>query len=317
MISSLLPVIYLSLAEPNSYTMGWNQGRAGFLFASAFLIFEYFDSRRFLIYQMSRWKVFSTLTVMLSAILYFTLAVFFGLQSRLWAWGESWGIPLLYSWVWLWDYLVFALYLILLILIFFNTKAFKRMLASVVYLFGMLLVLSLDALFPYDTLGPLQSVVPIILGIDVSLLNLIAPGSARAWGNVLTLQGRRGSFTITVYWPSAGVHSIIIYSLIMLIFLLKLDLSNRERAMFFLIGAIGTFFINIIRILLLSAYVVTVTTDMWKFEEFHSIAGDILFLPWIAAYLLLVSWYIMRGNAQTLGARVFRSLPHRPKVANT
>jgi thaumarchaeosortase len=33
-----------------------------------------------------------------------------------------------------------------------------------------------------------------------------------------------------------------------------------------------------------------ISTNAVEFEEFHSIAGEIMFLPWLAAYLFLVMY---------------------------
>jgi len=43
-----------------------------------------------------------------------------------------------------------------------------------------------------------------------------------------------------------------------------------------------------IRIFSLSWYALKVTTDAKQWEEFHSVAGEIMFLPWLFLFLLLV-----------------------------
>ena len=287
---SLLPLIYIGLFDLDSFTMGWNQGRAGFIFASALLMIEYFDAKQALFYRNARKILSFTIPLASAQLLYFTSVIFLGLHGLLWRWGEFISIPLLYSWVWLWDYIVFTTYVVLLSIVFFRLKGVKHLTATVVYLLGTVLILSLDALFPYDTLGPLQSIVPVILSIDTFLIHSLSLGEAFTFGNLLVLKGEKGPFTLAVYWPSAGVHSIIIYSLVMLAFLIKLGIKGRIRLFYFIVGIIGTFFVNVARIFLLSAYALTITTDVAKFEEFHSIVGELLFLPWIASYLLLVGW---------------------------
>ena len=58
--------------------------------------------------------------------------------------------------------------------------------------------------------------------------------------------------------------------------------------MYFVIGATGTVIVNMIRIFSLSLFALLVSTNAAKFEEFHSIAGEIMFLPWLAAFLFIV-----------------------------
>jgi thaumarchaeosortase len=44
-----------------------------------------------------------------------------------------------------------------------------------------------------------------------------------------------------------------------------------------------------IRIFSLSIFVLKVSTNPVEFEEFHGIAGEIMFLPWLFAYLFVVA----------------------------
>ena len=55
------------------------------------------------------------------------------------------------------------------------------------------------------------------------------------------------------------------------------------------IGIAGTIFVNMIRIFSLSVYALKVTTDPKAWEEFHSVAGEIMFLPWLFIFLLVVT----------------------------
>ncbi len=58
--------------------------------------------------------------------------------------------------------------------------------------------------------------------------------------------------------------------------------------MWFSIGIFGTITVNVIRIFSLSWYALKVTTNAEKWEEFHSVAGEIMFLPWLFAFLMIV-----------------------------
>ena len=153
---------------------------------------------------------------------------------------------------------------------------------GIIYLLGSAVILYLDAFFPYDSLGPLQYIVPVYLNIDEEAIkfidnNIINIGSgvpAVAHGNLLLLNGLHGPFGLKVYWPSAGVHSSIIYTFVMLAFLLKLDIPLGRKAVYFFIGTIGTGFVNVIRITSLSLFALIVTTNVKEWEAFHSVAGE-------------------------------------------
>ena len=42
------------------------------------------------------------------------------------------------------------------------------------------------------------------------------------------------------------------------------------------------------RIISLSLYALVVTTNVREWEAFHSVAGEIMFLPWLGIYLAIV-----------------------------
>ena len=69
---------------------------------------------------------------------------------------------------------------------------------------------------------------------------------------------------------------------------MKWDIAVR-LAKYFGIGIAGTIFVNLIRIFSLSVYALKVTTDPQAWEEFHSVAGEIMFLPWLFIFLLVVT----------------------------
>ena len=66
-------------------------------------------------------------------------------------------------------------------------------------------------------------------------------------------------------------------------------IPKNRKIMYFVIGILGTIFVNMIRIFSLSVYALKVTTDPEAWEEFHSVAGEIMFLPWLFIFLLVVT----------------------------
>jgi thaumarchaeosortase len=196
----------------------------------------------------------------------------------------------------MWDFVVMATYVVLSQIVLFGKKWYKIASAGAIYLAGSALIMSLDAFFPYDSLGLLQAVVPTYMQIDQWVIRIIdehimnlGPGvPATAVGNLLVLNGFHGHFALKVYWPSAGVHSMIIYSLVMLAFLLKMDIPTGRKLVYFGLGVIGTASLNVIRIISLSLFALLITTNVAEWETFHSLAGEIMFLPWLGIYLTSV-----------------------------
>jgi thaumarchaeosortase len=74
----------------------------------------------------------------------------------------------------------------------------------------------------------------------------------------------------------------------MLAFLLKMDMPLKRKLIYFAIGTFGTVTVNVVRIIALSLYALVVTTKVQEWEAFHSVAGEIMFLPWLGIYLAIV-----------------------------
>jgi thaumarchaeosortase len=139
-------------------------------------------------------------------------------------------------------------------------------------------------------------IVPAYLQFDQFILRFIGghvvylgndvPASAN--GNLLVLKGYHGPFYLKVFWPSAGVQSVIIYSLVMLSILFRIRIPVSHMLIYFVVGLLGTASVNILRIVSLSMVAITVTSNTKEWEAFHSFAGEIMFLPWIGIYLAAV-----------------------------
>ena len=201
---------------------------------------------------------------------------------------ELFDVQLIYSWTWMWDFVVMAIFVVAALSIFFGKRWIRIAPAGPIFLTGTAIILSLDAFFPYDTLGPLQYVVPYFVQANVWLITVLDLGTAVARDNVMFLRGDHGSMALQVFWPSAGVHSIIIFSLVIGAFMLKLNIPRTRKTIYFVLGIIGTIIVNLIRIFSLSWYALKVTTDPVAWEEYHKIAGEIMFLPWLFAFILVV-----------------------------
>lgn len=293
----IAPIIFTLAYDPDSFNLAWNEGRGGFIFAMAFIAAELLGLRQ----PVSKKKFAVVLALAAITIGYFA-ALPLGLRAAIHDAGLAYEVSLIDSWDWMWDFIVMAVFVGASLAILFGRKWYKIAPAGAIYLAGSAAILALDAFFPYDTLGPLQFIVPIYLQIDQGIVNFIdaniinvgpenpqsTSAPARTRDNLLILNGLDGPFALQVFWPSAGVHSMIIYTLVMLAFLLKMDMPLKRKLIFFAIGTFGTVAVNVIRIIALTLYALIVTTNVREWEAFHSVAGEIMFLPWLGVYLGIV-----------------------------
>jgi len=278
------PILFVLAVYPDSFSMSWNQGRGGFLFGLAFIVAEIVGIR----FIVSKRRLIFGIPLAIATIIYFVL-LDFGLHDYIINAAPAFNVQLIYSWEWFWDFLVITIFAISASVLMFGKKWIRIVIAGPVFLGGSAIILSLDAFFPYDTLGPLQYFVPHLVQTNVWIINAFDLGVATARDNLMFLQGDHGPFALQVFWPSAGVHSVIIYSLVMMAFLLKMNIKQNRKLMYFGLGILGTIVINLIRIFSLSVFALKVSTNPVEFEEYHSVAGEIMFLPWLFAFLLVVT----------------------------
>jgi thaumarchaeosortase len=299
------PILYTLIAYPDTFSLSWNEGRGGFLFALAFIAAELIGLK----YSLTKKRLGMVACMAALTISYF-VALPYGLSDYIRNGKDVYNVSLIDSWMWMWDFIVMAAFVTSSLVLFFGKKWYKIASAGAIYLVGSAFILALDAFFPFDSLGPLQFIVPVYLQIDQGVVNFIdksiinvgpqiqenpaAPAVAK--GNLLVLNGLNGPFALQVFWPSAGVHSMIIYTLVMLALLLKMNMPFNRKLIYFAAGTLGTIAVNLVRIISLSLYALLVTTDVHEWEAFHSIAGEVMFLPWLGIYLGVVIYTENKRN---------------------
>jgi thaumarchaeosortase len=279
------PTIFALAVFPNSFSLSWNQGRGGFLFALAFMVAELVGLKL----GVSKKKLLAVVPLA-ALIIAYLVSLEFGLRDYIISIAPQYHVQLIYSWTWLWDFVVMTIFLVSSMSILFGKKWIRISPAGPIFIAGTAVILSLDAFFPYDTLGPLQYVVPYLIKTNAWIINTLDLGIASARDNIMFLKGDHGPFALQVFWPSAGVHSVIIYSLVMMAFLFKMNIPPKRKAVYFVLGIIGTISVNMIRIFSLSLFALKISTNVAAFEEFHSVAGEIMFLPWLFVFLLIVTY---------------------------
>ena len=277
------PIIFSIIAFPDSITWSWNEGRGGYFFALVFIIAELVGLKIII----SKKRLLSVVPLAALTMTYL-ISLEFGLRDYIIESAKLFDVQLIDSWTWMWDFIVMAIFVVVALSIFFGKRWIRIAPAGPIFLIGTGIILSLDAFFPYDTLGPLQYIVPYFVQINVWFITILDLGTAVARENVMFLRGDHGSMALQVFWPSAGVHSIIIFSLVIGAFMLKLNISRGRKTIYFVLGIIGTVIVNLIRIFSLSWYALKVTTDPIAWEEYHKIAGEIMFLPWLFAFIFIV-----------------------------
>ncbi|MEM2896787.1 MAG: exosortase/archaeosortase family protein [Candidatus Bathyarchaeia archaeon] len=295
-LSPIIPVLFLLIMDPKSLMMAWNEGRGGLIFAAIFLLIEWMSVRGSLTFRLDRKRILIFSSSFFGISFFYALVYLWNFHERIASTANILGIPGTLNWIWLWEYIVYAIFLILCLISLFGKKGLREFIVPIVYLFGTAAILLLDALFPYNSLSFMAWFIPIIMGAVVFLLWISGiqvlkdfpmgnPPYVYVSQNLLFVKGNHGSIVLEINWPCIGVLSMLIYALLITIIMIKLNAPLRRKIFYASIGAVGTFFVNVFRVYLITWYTLFISVDV---KIFHESIGEALFLAWIVAFLLIV-----------------------------
>jgi len=279
-------VLVAFIADPYSFTKSWNEGRSAML-AIVPLVFLEAGKRSFAPLKGGRKALLAWLTLAVATAFYFMVSQRFVVDAIVSFGGRSLGVDptiLQFSWLWGIDYTATSVFLVSLLLLDRGSK----MITPLIYTIGMASFLFIDVVLPENTLGPFGYVVPPVLQVVAGALDLFTPGAAKAQGNILMLQNSLGSMRLQVFWPSAGLDGIVIGLLVVLAICVKVGTGWPRGALYLALGVVGSFLVNVLRLAVLAAYAMRNITDPKAFEAFHSVAGELIFIPWIIVFVILI-----------------------------
>lgn len=147
----------------------------------------------------------------------------------------------------------------------------------------------IDTFYPFGTLDALQGFVPALTSLVVSILNWMG---YKAWMrperplgmSLFSIEGLRDP--VAIAWGCAGIQSFFIYTFVILLFIKGAAISLTRKIIYFTIGAVGTFLVNLIRIVSICIIGVHVGPDALRM--FHEYYGELYFIAWITIYLTLI-----------------------------
>jgi thaumarchaeosortase len=291
---SAIPVLVLFLIAPESFGLSWagmgKLGRGGLLFVLFFLAFESVDFRKTTNPHLSRNRKLAIATLFALGMLYFgAVGLFKPFTDSIYWVGRILGASgdTSNSWLMATDYVAMTLYIFGLATAFFRGGGILKVITGIVFSAGMLVMYLLDAFFPYGSLGPLQFWANfIVAGVAFLTRGVGLPIYGKS--NMLSILGKHGSYQLFVYWPSVGVHSMLIYSLVMIILAAKLYAPAMRKIVYAAVGVAGTIFLNVVRISIIAFYGYAYATSGADLDAFHNSIGEFLFPVWIVVFLWII-----------------------------
>jgi len=159
------------------------------------------------------------------------------------------------------------------------------------------LLFIIDNLYPFGKFTPLQILVPWTATLAANVLNLMGYTTSMSfisndptYGSMpdLTVTGSQGKARFGIAWPCSGVESLLIYTVTILLFLKKTDIPWKHRIIYFSIGAVVTYLINIFRVVTIFLLAMDYGWPSPQAAQFHNYYGMLYSITWIISYPLII-----------------------------
>ncbi len=233
--------------------------------------------------------------VLLLPLVYVAISYYFGLNAAIEASTKQMGVQWANSMPLSIEYLVFAVISCLIAFLAFGAKGLKSFSVPILFLIIVGALYTIDNVYPYGEFTPFQ---------------ILVPTTATLAGNVLSSMGynvnlnagvdympqltaidpiyplRRASFAIA--WPCAGIESLLIFTVVILLFLKRMQISWKAKIGYFAVGAAITYMINILRIVTIFNIALDFGVDSQQVQSFHFYYGPLYAVTWVVAYPLIV-----------------------------
>lgn len=368
--SIVLPILVLYIFDPNSFESTW-KGRFPYVFflwlffLELALGWERLPKKTF---SKSKWVRAPVAVVAMAVPTAYAIGTYmFGLRQEVIEVGSLLGLPpfgydkafLTDHWPLSFEYLVFTAFFTASILLTYGVKGLRRFSVSLFFLGAIGASYTTDTFYPFGTLILLQKIVPLTASSAANVLNWMGYKArlfhyelTRQVGNrmikelinIIWIGGEEPQLVFAINWPCAGVHSLFIYTFVILLFLKEAPfylqrevvygavpkrlrfMVESERLSFLMqrkttrkavlaaealivnvlrmvpvltivvVGAVGTFIVNVLRIA--SIYIIGINVGPEAAVVFHSYYGELYFIVWILLYLFAIIF----------GSRILRKL---------
>jgi exosortase/archaeosortase family protein len=100
--------------------------------------------------------------------------------------------------------------------------------------------------------------------------------------------GPLGTAQFSIAWPCAGIESLLIFTAVILLFLQQMKISWKAKTVYFVVGAVITYFINVLRIVTIFSIGMQYGVNSIQVDNFHYYYGPLYSIIWIVTYPLII-----------------------------
>jgi len=287
----IIPFIILYQLDPKTFEATW-KGRTYYLFFLWLFAMETILGGEEIHPEKHKLKSIKTVifVIVLSLPTAYVIATnYFGWNEIIVSLAEKNYVQLAYDMPLANEYLVFMVIFTAILILEYGISNLKNYSISTIFLGTIGMIYTIDNLYPYGRFTPFQIIVPTTTMLSADVLNLM--GYYTRWLGFSSglptliasnLQGKEAVFAIG--WPCSGVESLLLYTITILLFLKKSTISWKHGIIYFAIGAVVTYFINILRI----ATIFIIAINGGDITTFHNYYGQLYSITWIISYPLII-----------------------------
>ena len=296
----IVPLALIYLRDWGSFDFLWKGRAPYFLFLWLLLLETYLGWKHLKNEGSTSWTKKTIIATAIMALpTTYAAGLYVGLYDAILELGTAVGVPiaefgewyLTHSWHYSFEYVIFAAFFIASIWLLYGIQGLKSFAVSSFFIASVGVFYMVDTFSPYGTFETLQSFVPITTSAATIVLNLLGYGtqtfSSGADGLGLVVTGAGGkTYRAIVSWSCAGSHSLFLYSFMIMLFLRGTNISRTRKILYVIVGALGTFFVNIFRIV--AILLAGVNSGASLAATFHEFYGEFFFIAWMFIYLSLL-----------------------------
>ena len=307
LIAFVIPFLILYSLYPQSFqgSPTWEgswQGRFFYLFFLWLLSLEFIlgweELQKSKVNRLRSVRTVAFIIAFLLPTIYVIAANYGGLNAVIAESAARYNVPLAYLTPLSTEYFVFAVLFNLIILLAYGINGLKEFSISAFFLGIIGIIYIIDILYPYGRFTPFQLLVPTTATFAANFLNLMGYETSLSlienhpiYGTLPYLVvedslGRSAGFGIA--WPCSGIESLIIYTVTILLFLRKTAIPLTQKAVYFVIGAAVTYFINILRIVSIFLIALDYGANSSQVQLFHNYYGPLYSIIWVISYPLII-----------------------------
>ena len=188
------------------------------------------------------------------------------------------------------EYLVFAALFCAIVYLSYGFKGIKSFSVPAFFMVLVGLIYTIDNVFPYGQFTPFQVFVPTTTNLAAAILNMMGYTTSITYSqNMPNLTATNphnlaATATFSIAWPCAGIESFLIFTVIILLFMKRMQISLRAKVGYFVFGVAVTYVINALRIV--NIFLIGMTGA--SIDAFHYYYGPLFALTWIVMYPIII-----------------------------